>query len=121
MEELEMFYTYFVNAHGVKVAENINLMIFSKVKSLKRQLGNYMSSEKFSKIYIMYIFDIAILDYFGLNNEEITEHLESVLSNKIVSEVSVKKTKKIHNDAIQQIKHCLKQTFIKFREVLADG
>ena len=110
MDFIGPFYDYFIAKHGVTTFNKIKGMILSKIQEFKYPVEDYMTKKEFNKIYVIFVFEIALADYWGMNDIQIVKYIKLIMTNDIVSELSVKRVKIIHNDAIKLIQSYLKQT-----------
>jgi len=110
MNSIGPFYDYFINKHGIKIFNEIADLILSKIKDFKYPVEKYLKKEDFLKAYVIFVFEIAVTDYWGMNNEQIERYIHSTISDNIASKLSIVRAKKIHADAIKLIQKYLKQT-----------
>ena len=112
------FYDYFINKHGLEAFNEIKDTILSKVKGFKFPIEDYISEEDFLKAYVIFVFEIAVTDYWGMNDKQIERYIHSTMSDNIASKSSISRTKMIHADAIKLIQNYLKQTTDEVMEEL---
>lgn len=111
------FYDYFINKHGLEAFNEIKDTILSKVKGFKFPIEDYISEEDFLKAYVIFVFEIAVTDYWGMKDEQIEKYIHATMSDNIASKLGIARAKKIHADAIKKIQRYLKQTT---KEVMED-
>ena len=110
MNFIGTFYDYFINKHGIEVFNEIKDLILSKVKGFKFPIEEHISKDDFLKAYVIFVFEIAVTDYWGMNDEQIERYIHSTMSDNIASKLSIARAKKVHADAIKVIQKYLKQT-----------
>lgn len=104
------FYDYFIDKHGYKNFEKIKDMILSKIKDIKEPVKNYISIEDFYKVYVIFVFEVAVTDYWGFNDEQTLKYLKITMSKKEISKLSINRAKSIQKDAIDEIQKYLRQS-----------
>ena len=120
MKNTGLFYEYFIAQHGEEKLNEISDMILAKVGDIKYPIEKYMKKEEFLKGYVMFVFEIALVDFWGMNNEETEKYLKLMLGDSIISQVGIKKIKDIHKDAIQEIQSCFNNIEVKNIEMTED-
>ncbi len=121
MDFIGPFYDYFIAKHGIDAFNEIKDMILSKIQSFRYQIKENMAEEEFYKVYIIYVFEIALADYWGMNDTQISKYVRSVMTNKTISKINVSRIKMIHFNAISLIQSYLQQNENEVREALNNG
>jgi len=112
------FYDYFINKHGIEVFNEIQDLILSKIKGFKFPIEEHISKDEFLKAYVIFVFEIAVTDYWGMNDEQIEKYIHATMSDNIASKLSIFRVKMVHRDAIKLIQRYLKQTSNEVMEEL---
>ena len=120
MKNTGLFYEYFIAQHGEEKLNEISDMILAKVGDIKYPIEKFMKKEDFLKGYVMFVFEIALVDFWGMSEEETEKYVKLMLGDSIISKVGVKKVKDIHKDAIQEIQLCFNNIEIKNAEMSED-
>jgi len=115
------FYDYFINKHGIEVFNEIKDLILSKVIGFRFPIEEHISKDEFLKAYVIFVFEIAVTDYWGMKDEQIEKYIHATMSDNIASKLSISRAKKIHADAIRKIQRYLKQTTKEVMEDLKNG
>lgn len=115
------FYDYFINKHGIEVFNEIQDLILSKVKGFIFPTKEHISKDEFLKAYVIFVFEIAVTDYWGMNDKQIEKYIHATMPDNIASKLSISRAKKIHADAIRKIQRYLKQTTKEVMEDLKNG
>lgn len=110
MDFIGPFYDYFIAKHGVDTFNKIKDMILSKIQSFKYPVQEYMTEKEFNKVYVIFVFEIALANYWGMNDTQISKYIQLTMTNEMISELSVKKAKVVHANAIKLIQSYLQQT-----------
>lgn len=121
MDFIGTFYNYFIEKHGINSFNEIKDMILSKVDIPKDQLKRCTSKEDFSKKYTVYVFEIALTDYWGMNNKEIEKYVNLTIPDKDTLEISINRVKMMHSDAIKLIQNYLRRTENEVQEEFSNG
>lgn len=119
MKNTDLFYDYFTVQHGEEKLSKIRKMILSKVGEFKYPVEKYMSKEEFDKLYVIFVFEIALADFWGMNDEEISKYIKSIIGDNVISKIGAKKVKEIHADAIREIHACF-QDLQEDREYMSE-
>lgn len=118
MNSIGPFYDYFIKKHGIEVFNEISNSILSKIKDIKQPIKKQIKREEFLKIYVIFIFEVAITDYWGMNNDEIKRYIKLTMGENVVNDFSITRAKKIHGNSIHLIQKYLKQTTNEVMEEL---
>ena len=119
MKNTDLFYDYFTVQHGEEKLSKIRKMILSKVGEFKYPVEKYMSKEEFNKLYVIFVFEIALADFWGMNDEEISKYIKTIIGDNVISKIGAKKVKEIHADAIKEIHVCF-QDLQEDREYMSE-
>lgn len=106
MKNTDLFYNYFIVQHGEEKFNKIRDMILAKVGEFKYPVEKYMSKEEFNKLYVMFVFEVALADFWGMTDDEISNYIKMMMGDSVISKVGAKKVKEIHADAIKEIHVC---------------
>lgn len=120
MKNTGLFFDYFIAEHGGEKLNTISEMILTKVGDIKYPIEQYMKKEDFLKGYVMFVFEIALVDFWGMNDTETEEYIKLMFGDSIISKVGVKKVKDIHKDAIQEIRVCFNDMGEKASKILEE-
>lgn len=105
------FYDFFIKKHGISTAKKLENMILSKV----------LKSNYATKQYIICVFEIALADFWGINENQISNYLRTVLKNKNISNIKIEFIKTVHADVIKIIQSYLQKTENEVKEELISG
>lgn len=119
MKNTDLFYNYFIVQHGEEKFNKIRDMILAKVGEFKYPVEKYMSKEEFNKLYVMFVFEVALADFWGMTDDEISNYIKMIMGNSVISKVGAKKVKEIHADAIKEIHVCF-QDLKEDREYMSE-
>ena len=120
MKNIGLFYEYFIAQHGEEKLNEISEMILAKVGDIKYPIERFMKKEEFLKGYVMFVFEIALVDFWEMSEEETENYVKLMLGDSIISKVGVKKVKDIHKDAIEEIQTCFNNIEVRNVEMSED-
>ncbi len=92
MDFLIDFCSLFIEKHGQKIFDNICNIIKTE----------YLT--KYNEEYLQIIFKIALLDFWGMSDDQITKFLKDINN---IDNVNITNIKKIHKNSIKTIQQYL--------------
>ena len=119
MNGIGLFYKYFINRFGIEIFDKLKDMIIVKI-DFRHPAEGYVYNMDFLKLYVAFVFEIALTDYWGFNNIQIKEYIKTVIKDKVVFKMSIGRLKLVHHDAIRIIQKYLEETKNEVQEVMVN-